>query len=216
MKSFVAYPLELETLSYAPLLEKKYAGKLIAHYELFKKVSHLAGTIVKCGITADEGFSRFIILKKMALTKVEQKMIAFEKIQPSFQEMMGDEIGATIKTTDIQSSSINEARELLLEKGLHENIQFVPGIVAEAIPNYLIENPECKIALLNIDLDDYEATLTTLEFLYPRLMPGGILILDNFHKYLAEHKAVKTYFAPSPVTINNFSVNNGPHYIIKP
>jgi predicted O-methyltransferase YrrM len=111
---------------------------------------------------------------------------------------------------------MEQIQKTLIEKGLNENVQFVPGSISEAIPNYIMDNPELKIALLNIDLDEYDATMTTLEFLYPRLMPGGILILDNFYKYLAESKAVKDYFAPSKITINNFSVNNGPHYVVKP
>ena len=79
MKSFVAYPLEFENLLFPAKSENQNSGKLIAHYELFKKVSHLNGAIVKCGITAEEGFRRFAMFKEMSDCKIEQKMIAFEK-----------------------------------------------------------------------------------------------------------------------------------------
>jgi hypothetical protein len=216
MKSFVAYPLEFQTLLFPPKTEQCNSGKLIAHYELFKKVSHLNGSIVKCGITAEEGFNRFTMIKDMIGTEHEQKMIAFEKFQPVFEEGPAENGEVTLKVKERSALSLEHMQQTLVEKGLTEKVEFVPGIVCESIPNYLMENPELKIALLNIDLDEYDTTMTTLEFLYPRLMPGGILIIDNFYKYLDESKAVKDYFAPSKVTINNFSVNKGPHYIVKP
>jgi hypothetical protein len=216
MKSFVAYPLEFENLLFPTPSEYQSSGKLIAHYELFKKVSHLNGAIVKCGITAEEGFRRFAMFKEMTNGNIEQKMVAFEKFRPLFEEVVNKDGEITLKIKEHNPVSLDRIANNLTESGLKENIDFVPGLVSEAIPEYLIANPELKIALLNIDLDEYDHTLTTLEFLYPRIMPGGILIVDNFYKYLAEQKAVKDYFAPSTLTINNFSVNNGPHYIVKP
>ena len=215
MKSFVTYPLEFQTLLFPSKNQTSASGKLIAHYELFKKIAHLDGSILKCGITAEEGFTRFSMFKEMAGTNIQQKMIAFEKHQPLFEEEVNDEGTITLKVKGSKISS-EQIHETLSKNAVNEDIQFVPGAVCEMIPQYLMENPELKIALLNIDLDDYDGTLTSLEFLYPRLMPGGILIIDNYYKGLSEHQAVNDYFYPRKVQINNFSVNRGPHYIIKP
>jgi hypothetical protein len=217
MKSFVAYPLEFETLLFPQKSASKTSGRLIAHYELFRKISHLNGFIVKCGITVDEGFARFSMFREMMGNKEEQRMIAFEKFEPTFQEVVtrDGEIAFELQEGRSASSTAERHRELI-ERGSIENVEFIPGDVADAIPNYLIQTPELKLALLNIDVDDYESTITALEFLYPRLMPGGVLIIDNFYKYLGEYKAIKDYFAPTEVVINNFSVSNGPHYIVKP
>lgn len=217
MKSFVAYPLEFDAMLFPSGNAKRTSGKLVAHYELFKKVSHLNGSIVKCGITTDEGFARFEAFREMMGNREEQKMIAFEKYHPVFEEVVNDNGQISLQVTERNDiEKLAEVPMSLTEKGLSENVEFIPGNISDAIPNYLMENPELKIALLNIDLDEYDSTITTLEFLFPRLMPGGILIIDNFYKYLAEHKAVTDYFAPTKVVIHNFSVNSGPHYIVKP
>ena len=214
MKSFVTYPLEFQPILFPSKLQASTSGKLIAHYELFKKVAHLNGTIIKCGITAEEGFSRFSAFKKIAGKTIEQKMIAFQKLQPLFEEEI-DECGTvTLKVKGAQVSA-EQIQETLKKKGLSEEVDFVPGLVCESIPEYLIENPELKIALLNIDLDDYNGTMTSLEFLYPRLMPQGILIIDNYYKGLSEYKAINDFFHPKKIQISNFSVSKGPHYIIK-
>jgi hypothetical protein len=213
MKSFVTYPLEFEPFLF-PTKNTSASSKLIAHYELFKKIAHLDGSIIKCGITAEEGFTRFAMFKQMAGAAIQQKMIAFQKHTPLFEEEVNEFGTVTLKVKNSKLST-ETIQEKLRESGINQEVQFVPGVVCDSIPEYLMENPELKIALLNIDLDDYSGAMTTLEFLYPRLVSGGILIVDNHYKHLSEYKAINDYFHPRKVQINNFSISRGPHYIIK-
>jgi hypothetical protein len=213
MKSLVSFPLEFDNFMFPPTSEKYASGKLVAHYELLKKVRTLQGSIVKCGITPQEGFTRFAMIKNV-LTNNNHKMIAFEKGNLSCVE------NNAVDSTSEHSIKINAidallSQKSLIKKGEHEKIEFVPGDIVDAIPDFLIENPELKIAYLNIDLDDYEATLTTLEFFYPRLVHGGILIFDNYYKKQDEYKAVNDYFRGCILRLNNFSVRKGPHYLVR-
>lgn len=57
-----------------------------------------------------------------------------------------------------------------------ERLYFVKGLVEDTIPAVVPE----KIALLRLDTDFYRSTKHELEHLYPRLMPGGILIIDDY------------------------------------
>ena len=56
------------------------------------------------------------------------------------------------------------------------NFQFIEGDVAETLKTSVPE----KIALLRLDTDWYESTRIGLEVLYPRLVPGGVCILDDY------------------------------------
>jgi hypothetical protein len=67
-----------------------------------------------------------------------------------------------------------------------ERIQFVPGTVEETVPG---QAPE-EIALLRLDTDWYESTRHELEHLYPRLVSGGVLILDDYGYWEGARKAV--------------------------
>jgi O-methyltransferase len=69
-------------------------------------------------------------------------------------------------------------------------IKFVMGPVERTIPH---EIPEC-IALLRLDTDFYESTLHELVHLYPRLSPGGLLIIDDYGHWQGAKKAVDEYF----------------------
>jgi hypothetical protein len=216
MKSFVAFPSEFQKMLHPPASGGSNPGKVIAHYELYKKVRNLDGSVVKCGISAEEGFTRFAMFKSLLKTRTTQKMIAFQG-DPAETYGQGNLENTTPLKFQVNSSLevSNNIQQVLVEKGINENIEFIAGDVHDSIPNYLIENPELKIAFLNIDLDCYEATLTSLEYFYPRLIQGGILVLDNYFKNQEERRAFETYFSQSKVFLNNFSVCHGPHYIIK-
>ena len=51
-----------------------------------------------------------------------------------------------------------------------------------------------QIAILRLDTDFYESTKAELEVLYPRLSPGGVLILDDYGAWLGHRKTVDDYF----------------------
>ena len=89
----------------------------------------------------------------------------------------------------IEEVSANFARAGLL----HERIKFVKGDVAQTLSQS--ESLPEKISVLRLDTDWYESTKVELEMLYPRLSPGGILIIDDYGHWGGARKAVDEYFA---------------------
>ncbi|OVE77194.1 hypothetical protein BVX99_03320 [bacterium F16] len=84
------------------------------------------------------------------------------------------------------------------------------------MPKYLENNPALRISLLNLDTDIYEPAVTILDHLYPRLVPGGILIIDDYGVFPGETTAVDEYFDRKKVNINKFNFAPTPSYIVKP
>lgn len=72
-----------------------------------------------------------------------------------------------------------------------ERVKFVKGMVEQTIP---AQAPE-RIALLRLDTDFYDSTKHELEHLYPRLAPGGVLIIDDYGHWAGARKAVDEFFA---------------------
>ena len=54
------------------------------------------------------------------------------------------------------------------------------------------ETPE-KIALLRLDTDWYASTAAELEILYPKLVPGGVCIIDDYGHWEGARRAVDEY-----------------------
>jgi O-methyltransferase len=88
-------------------------------------------------------------------------------------------------------ASIADVREAMRSTGYPlERVSFVKGLVEDTIP---IQAPE-RIAVLRLDTDWYASTRHELEHLYPRLSPGGVLIIDDYGHYVGARKAVDEYF----------------------
>ncbi len=80
----------------------------------------------------------------------------------------------------------------------HARIHYVKGKVEDSIPGTIPD----RIALLRLDTDWYESTKHELEHLYPRLVPGGALIIDDYGHWQGARRAVDEYFAalrPAPL-----------------
>ena len=207
-KSPINYSLEPSIICKGKTLQPP-AERLVAYFELYKLIQHLDGSIVKCGVSADEAFSYFSFFKQMGNKK--QPLISFEKDSSVFEEVeIGNETVLVVKPKNTVSKQIER-----IKQGKNQNIEFLPGALVNSIPDYLMANPELKIALLTIDLDDYENTLTSMQYFYPRLLSGGVLIINNYHKKNGETLAIKEYFNNGDVFVRHFSCNKGPHYILK-
>jgi O-methyltransferase len=71
---------------------------------------------------------------------------------------------------------------------------FVEGPVEETLPGQVPE----EIALLRLDTDWYESTRHELIHLWPRLKPGGVLIVDDYGYWQGARTAVDEFFSALP------------------
>lgn len=71
-----------------------------------------------------------------------------------------------------------------------ERCHYVVGRVEDTVPG---EAPT-EIALLRLDTDWYESTRHELEHLYDRLMPGGVLLIDDYGHWLGARRATDDFF----------------------
>ena len=78
-----------------------------------------------------------------------------------------------------------------------ERVHFVKGPVEETLPG---SAPD-RIAILRLDTDWYESTRHELEVLEPRLVPGGVLIIDDYGRWSGARRAVDEYFAGRPILL---------------
>lgn len=72
-----------------------------------------------------------------------------------------------------------------------ENFTLVEGDVARTLETSVPD----RISLLRLDTDWYASTKAELEVLYPRLVPGGVCILDDYGHWDGARKAVDEYFS---------------------
>ncbi|MDX6404218.1 MAG: O-methyltransferase [Blastocatellia bacterium] len=68
--------------------------------------------------------------------------------------------------------------------------RFISGDVMVTMPG---ESP-ARLAVLRLDTDWYQSTRHELKHLYPRLSPGGVLIIDDYGYWRGARKATDEYF----------------------
>lgn len=72
-----------------------------------------------------------------------------------------------------------------------DKLHYVVGKVEDTIPREL----PARISILRLDTDWYESTKHELEHAYPRLSPGGILIIDDYGHWAGSRQATDEYVA---------------------
>jgi hypothetical protein len=93
----------------------------------------------------------------------------------------------------LAACAIEEVKANFIECGLDlHGVVLVRGPVEATLCDETNLPP--KIALLRLDTDWYESTKAELEILYPRLAPGGVLIVDDYDSWQGSRAAVDEYF----------------------
>ena len=192
-------------------------GKAIAHYELFNMIKNLNGAIIECGVFKGISLIRFATFRKLFERKTRE-IIGFDAFgkfpktnySPDFKMRHN-----FILKSGTEGISVQQLRKVLRKKGLNKKVELIQGDITKTVPAYLKKHPKLKISLLNLDTDIYEPAVTILENLYPRIVKGGILILDDYGVFKGETKAIDEYFKGRKIKIHKFSFSKTPSYVIK-
>ena len=194
-------------------------SKILAQWELFKMVSDIPGAILDCGVFKGASLARFAAFRQLVGNPFSKKIIGFDTFGHYPDTSYHDDKPYRerfVHAAGEQSISTDQLMFVLEHKKCDQNIELVAGNICDTVPQYIEQNPHLKISLLNLDTDIYEPAVTILEHLYPRIVKGGILIIDDYGTFPGETKAVDEYFAEKQldVTIKKLSFCMTPCYIV--
>lgn len=200
-------PLEEIFQAFPAYTRRQLLTRFLAYYELFKLIQTKPGWVVECGIY--RGFSFFALgkfLEIFCMGDKTRKLLGFDSFS-GFSALHKEDGPADPCVTRIIGGTNpadfrDEFFELLKLNNLDcfaswaERFQVVEGDVLETIPEYVRKFPGLRISLLHIDIDLYEPVSVALEHLYPLVVPGGIVVMDEYaHRdWPGESAALKHYF----------------------
>jgi O-methyltransferase len=97
-------------------------------------------------------------------------------------------------------SAIDEVKVNLGKTGYPPELcHYIKGLAEETIPATVPD----QIAILRLDTDWYQSTRHELEHLYPRLVSGGVLIIDDYGDWQGARRAVDEWIASGlPILLN--------------
>jgi O-methyltransferase len=167
----------------------------------------IEGAIVECGVW--KGGSMMAVALTLKRLGIDRELYLYDTYggmsRPSERDR--DRTGRRIlddwpyedEISGVGAISLDEVKTNLSSTGYPERLlHFIPGLVEQTIPG----QAPSQIAILRLDTDWYESTKHELEHLYPRLAPGGIMIIDDYGEFEGSRAAVDEYFAHEPVMLN--------------
>lgn len=211
-------------------VRRMHLAKTLALYEAFKMVADLPGSIVELGVY--KGESLLLFGKLLEIFNPNDRscaVIGFDNFA-GFAPLHDKDGGADPSVGRVAGGWSPAAhRDELLGLinafdhdrmvGQKPRIRLVEGDIRETAPKFAADNPGLRIRLLNLDCDMYEPTLAGLRAFYDRLVPGGIVLLDEFafEAFPGESRAVEEFFGGQMPAIRKFPMHSNPGgYFVKP
>jgi hypothetical protein len=182
-------------------------AKLLAHFEIYQQIKDLPGCVVECGVFKGSSlltFSKMVDVYSPGDTL--KKVIGFDTFEgfPGLSPEDGPESERWGKVVggwnaDSVLPLLENAIQIAQDDSMiprFKRVELVKGDACKTIPEYVKKNPGLRIALLHLDMDIYAPTLAALEHLYPLVVSGGVLLLDEYAMtgFPGESAAFDQYF----------------------
>ena len=195
-------------------------GKLLTHYEAYKRIVELPGEIVECGVFRGTSITRFATFRQMLETGESRKIIGFDNFNDVYPDTEWEEDQEQrqkwMETAGTDSITVKQLESVFKTRGF-DNYEFVEGDLTLTLPEYVKNNPQLKISLLNIDIDFVEPTYCSLKHLFHRVVPGGIILFDNYGAFHGDTKGIDMFFQENNLKQNfkKLPYNSRPVYYVK-
>ena len=158
-------------------------AKLLAHYELYKRLDGVPGAVVELGVYKGASLVRFATFRSVLENEDSRPIIGFDAFGAFPRgEVEGEADRAFIDRFEAAGGDgIGRADlEAVLADKAFGNVRLIEGNVFDTIPRFLDEAPATRIALLHLDMDVYEPTAFALDRLLPLMANGGIVAFDDY------------------------------------
>jgi O-methyltransferase len=174
--------------------------------------ARIPGAIVECGVgRGGSMMAAALALARLGDTDREFYLYdtfthqpppgARDELPPALAGLSGSFQRHEIDDPVLAERRIDDVRDLIASTGYPtERVNFIPGLVEETIPG----RAPGQIALCRLDTDWYGSVAHEMRHLYPRISPGGVLVIDDYGDLPGARRAVDEYLdreAPEPVML---------------
>jgi len=166
--------------------DRNVFNKLYYKFKLYDMTKHLVGDIVECGVFKGTGLMTWLKILQLNVANSIRKVIGFDLFNPGFVENLEDEIDRVTMEqvfTRTESGDFSQAgiHKKIVNAGFDESrFELVPGDISITSSEYVKSRPGFRISLLYLDLDLDRPTYDTLVNLWDRVVPGGVVVFDEY------------------------------------
>jgi hypothetical protein len=171
----------------AKYLRRQDLTRLLARYEIFKRVLGVKGSIVECGVYRGAGLMAWAnlsaVLEPNNLTRQVYGFDSFEGF-PAVGEKDQSRFRPA-RAGELRADSYGELQSLIRAFDLNRFLGHVPkvhlvkGDAGRTIPQFVADYPHLVVGLLFLDFDLYEPTKAAIEHFVPRMPRGAVIAFDE-------------------------------------
>lgn len=184
----------------SPFLPKIYRGSLdrILYFkDQVESVVDIDGDIVECGVSIGHGALLFYLLNEYyGRDRVYYGYDSFE----GFPDPVEKDETTPIKGKGFWANPPETVIKVLRdgrvpEEKIASHFRLVKGLFDQTLPDY-----DGQIALLHLDCDLYESYKIALDLLYDKVVPGGVIMFDEYNdnRWPGASKAIDEFFSDKP------------------
>ena len=204
-----------EMQKHAAHLRLEFTARQLAVYEMYKLSIDLPGSVMEFGVR--NGANYFFLARLIEIFNLAQRHDGISSRHLyGFDTFTGfPSIGPEDVSRDVFFSDFHDFKE---DSSIGSRLHVEEGDVAQTLPKFLERTPGLRIAFLFLDLDLYAPTKTCLELLWDKVVPGGVVVLDEYglSEFPGESKAVDEFFTGQPVNLRSIPWSYCPSaYLIK-
>jgi hypothetical protein len=198
---------------------KTRLNKMLAHFELYKTIINIPGHIFELGVYKGASLVRLATYRDVLENDFSRKIVGFD----SFGEFPTNRLNLSSDLEFIEGFEgagghgldKDELTSVLSNKGF-DNFELVKGNVFDTLPLYLEQHPETRLSFLHLDMDVKEPTEFALELLYERVVPGGLIVFDDYNAVTGATISVDEFSRKYQLKIEKLPFYHVPSYLRKP
>ena len=173
--------------NFAKYVRRQDITKLLARYEIFKRVLHTKGSIVECGVFRGAGLMSWALFSDMMEpVNLMRRVYGFDTFggfpnvsAKDKNQLRNPKVGDLRANVYDELTAITQAFDKNRFLGHVEKVKLVKGDASKTIPKFIKENQHLVVSLLYLDFDLYEPTKIALENFVPRMPKGSVIAFDE-------------------------------------
>lgn len=190
-------PADYNHSSFLPRIYRGALHRYLYFKDMVDKVQKVEGDIVECGVSIGHGALLFTLFSDYIGTpRTYYGFDSFEGFPCPGEKDENTPITGKGFWANPPEAVLRVLRDgRLPEEVIHERIRLLKGWFDKTLPNY-----EGRIALLHLDCDLYESYKLSLEILYDKVQPGGVIMFDEYGdaRWPGARKAIDEFFCDKP------------------